>query len=148
MITKKNGTDLFKRVEEFHKAFDLPIATSLQPAPIARQVLHFDLLLEEVSEFRDSYHSNDIVGIADALGDTMFVLISAVIENGLQDVFSDILEEICDSNMSKLDDDGKPIYRADGKVMKGKRYFKPKIKDIIDSYLTKSANSNDNKKEI
>ena len=66
--------------------------------------------------------------IADALGDMMYILCGTILSHGLQDKIERIFEEIQKSNMSKLGKDGKPIYREDGKIMKGPGYFKPNIK--------------------
>jgi NTP pyrophosphatase (non-canonical NTP hydrolase) len=120
---------------EFHKAFKLPYNTDIKLSKHDRQVLHFDLMMEELLEFKEAYDSSDMIEIADALGDILFVLLSTVIENGLQDVFYDIFMEICRSNMSKLDKDGNPIYREDGKVMKSELFSRPNISSIIENHI-------------
>ena len=74
-----------------------------------------------------------IVEVADALGDMLYILCGTIIEHGMQDKIETVFEEIQRSNMSKLGDDGQPIYREDGKVLKGPNYFKPNIKDILES---------------
>ena len=76
--------------------------------------------------------NNDLVEIADALGDQLYILCGTILKHGLQDKIAAVFQEIQRSNMSKLDADGKPIYRADGKVMKSDLYFKPDIKTIIE----------------
>ena len=83
---------------------------------------------EENEEYLEACHNGDLVEIADALGDMMYILCGTILSHGLQDRIEDIFEEIQRSNMSKLGSDGKPIYRKDGKVMKGPHYFKPDIK--------------------
>ena len=69
--------------------------------------------------------------MADALGDMLYILCGTIIEHGMHDKIEDIFNEIQKSNMSKLDKRGQPIYREDGKVMKGPNYFKPNISKII-----------------
>jgi predicted HAD superfamily Cof-like phosphohydrolase len=71
------------------------------------------------------------VGVADALGDMLYILCGTIIEHGLQDKIVAVFDEIQRSNMSKLGQDGKPIYREDGKVLKGPNYFKPDIASIV-----------------
>jgi predicted HAD superfamily Cof-like phosphohydrolase len=72
-----------------------------------------------------------MVEIADALGDQLYILCGTILRHGLQDKIVEVFEEIQRSNMSKLDADGKPIYREDGKVLKSDRYFKPNIAAIL-----------------
>ena len=80
----------------------------------------------------EAVKNNDLVEIADALGDQLYILCGTILKHGLQDKIAAVFKEIQRSNMSKLDADGKPIYRADGKVMKSDLYFKPNIKTIIE----------------
>ena len=70
--------------------------------------------------------------VADALGDMLYILCGTIIEHGMQHKIEEVFEEIQKSNMSKLGADGKPIYREDGKVLKGPGYFKPDIKSILE----------------
>jgi len=74
----------------------------------------------------------NIVEIADALGDQLYILCGTILKHGLQFKIAEVFKEIQRSNMSKLDADGKPIYREDGKVLKSELYFKPDIKAILD----------------
>ena len=69
--------------------------------------------------------------MADALGDMLYILCGTILEHGMQYKIEAVFNEIQRSNMSKLDANGKPIYREDGKVMKGPNYFKPNIYEII-----------------
>ena len=75
----------------------------------------------------------DRVEVADALGDMLYILCGTIIEHGMQHKIDEVFSEIQNSNMSKLGNDGNPIYREDGKVLKGPNYFKPNIKGILDS---------------
>jgi predicted HAD superfamily Cof-like phosphohydrolase len=87
---------------------------------------------EENEEYLESANNNDLVEVADALGDMLYILCGTIIEHGLQHKIEEVFEEIQRSNMSKLGDNGEPIYREDGKVLKGPNYFKPNIKSILD----------------
>lgn len=80
---------------------------------------------EENKEYLEAANNSDMIEVADALGDMLYILCGTIIEHGMQDLIEDIFEEIQKSNMSKLGNDGNPIYREDGKVLKGPNYFKP-----------------------
>ena len=79
----------------------------------------------------DSLKNNDTVEVADALGDMLYILCGTIITHGMQNIIDDVFDEIQKSNMSKLDNEGKPIYRDDGKVLKGPNYFKPNIRKFF-----------------
>jgi len=120
-------------VQIFHEAFGLgvsqyPIANL--PNDITR--LRFNLMQEENEEYLQATKNNDLIEIADALGDMLYILCGTILEHGMQHKIEAIFNEIQRSNMSKLGADNKPIYREDGKVMKGPNYFKPNIKSILD----------------
>jgi predicted HAD superfamily Cof-like phosphohydrolase len=87
---------------------------------------------EENEEYLEAAENNDLVEVADALGDMLYILCGTIIEHGMQDKIEDVFNEIHRSNMSKLGEDGRPIYREDGKVLKGANYFKPHIKEILE----------------
>lgn len=121
-----------KAVQEFHEAFGLGI----KHKPIAKLAdnklkLRFDLMAEENEEYIEAAKENDIIEVADALGDMLYILCGTILEHGMQYKIEEVFNEIQRSNMSKLGADGKPIYREDGKVMKGPNYFKPQISEII-----------------
>ena len=86
---------------------------------------------EENEEYLSAALNGDITEVADALGDQLYILIGTILKHGMQDVIEDVFQEIQNSNMSKLGEDGKPIYREDGKVLKGPKYYKPNISKII-----------------
>ena len=88
---------------------------------------------KENEEYLEAAKNNDIVEVADALGDMLYILCGTIIEHGMQHKIETVFEEIQRSNMSKLGEDGKPIFREDGKVLKGPNYFKPNIKQILES---------------
>jgi predicted HAD superfamily Cof-like phosphohydrolase len=88
-------------------------------------------MAEENDEYLEAAKNNDLVQVADALGDKLYILCGTIISHGLQHKIVEVFEEIHRSNMSKLDADGKPIYREDGKVMKSELYFLPNIESIL-----------------
>ena len=121
-------------VKEFHKAFKLDYLD--QPKAdlgINKNNLRFNLMKEENEEYIEAANNNDLVEVADALGDMLYILCGTIIEHGMQHKIDEVFSEIQNSNMSKLGDDGNPIYREDGKVLKGPNYFKPDIKGILDN---------------
>lgn len=122
-----------RAVQEFHLAFGL----GYQNKPVAKLSerklkLRFDLMDEENKEYLEAAQNDDLVEVADALGDMLYILCGTIIEHGMQDKIEEVFNEIQKSNMSKLGADGKPIYRDDGKVMKGPNYFRPNIAEILD----------------
>lgn len=120
-------------VHEFHTAFQLGIKNK-PTADIGekRNVLRFNLMKEENEEYLEAANNNDLIEVADALGDMLYILAGTIIEHGMQYKIDEVFDEIQRSNMSKLGEDGKPIYRDDGKVLKGPHYFKPNIKGVLD----------------
>ncbi|MBC5842034.1 nucleoside triphosphate pyrophosphohydrolase family protein [Flavobacterium sp. F-380] len=119
-------------VKEFHTAFKIGYSqTPKADLGKNKNKLRFDLMKEENEEYLEAVNNNDLVEIADALGDMMYILCGTIVEHGLQDKIEAVFDEIQRSNMSKLDIDGNPIYREDGKVMKGPNYFKPDFSKIL-----------------
>jgi predicted HAD superfamily Cof-like phosphohydrolase len=88
-------------------------------------------MAEETEEYLEAAIAGDAVEIADALGDQLYILCGTILSHGMEHLIEDVFMEIQASNMSKLGADGKPIYREDGKVMKGEHYFKPRIAEIL-----------------
>lgn len=120
-------------VGTFHHAFGLPVRnTPTAHIPEKEQLLRFNLLKEENEEYLEAVQNGDLVEIADALGDLLYILCGTINAHGLQHKIAEVFEEIQRSNMSKLDENGLPIYREDGKVMKSNRYFRPDIKSILE----------------
>ena len=119
-------------VSEFHKAFGLSIENK-PTANISSDIstLRYNLMKEENEEYLEATKKNDLVEIGDALGDMLYILCGTIIAHGFQDKIEEIYDEIQRSNMSKLGSDGKPIYREDGKVLKGPNYFKPDIEKVL-----------------
>ncbi len=100
--------------------------------PASKNKLRYELMKEENEEYLEAANNGDLVEVADALGDMLYILCGTIIEHGMQDKIEEVFNEIQRSNMSKLGEDGKPIYREDGKVLKGPNYFKPNIKAILE----------------
>ena len=126
--------DKILAVKEFHKAFKLDYLDKPQAdLGIDKNKLRFNLMKEENEEYFEAANNNDMVEVADALGDMLYILCGTIIEHGMQYKIDEIFSEIQNSNMSKLGADGNPIYREDGKVLKGPNYFKPDIKGILNS---------------
>ena len=125
--------DKLEAVAAFHTAFKIGYAKS----PIAnlgeqKNTLRFNLMDEENKEYLEAAQNNDLVEVADALGDMLYILCGTIIEHGMQEKIEAVFNEIQKSNMSKLGKDGAPIYREDGKVLKGPNYFKPNLKAILE----------------
>ncbi len=119
-------------VSEFHKAFGLGMKeTPTADLGIKKNLLRYELMREENEEYLEAANNNDLVEVADALGDMLYILCGTIIEHGMQYKIEEVFNEIQRSNMSKLGENGKPIYREDGKVLKGPNYFKPKIQEIL-----------------
>ncbi len=120
-------------VNKFHKTFKIGEAPN-KPTLIDYKdyQLRHDLMKEENKEYYEACLDGDIVEIADALGDQLYILCGTILKHGLQHKIDEVFNEIQKSNMSKLDKEGKPIFREDGKILKGENYFKPNIKSILD----------------
>ena len=121
-------------VAAFHKAFGLGILQ--EPTAnlgVSKNTLRFKLMQEENEEYLEAANQGDLVEVADALGDMLYILCGTILEHGMQHKIEEVFEEIQRSNMSKLGPDGKPIYREDGKVLKGPEYFPPDIPAILNS---------------
>ena len=121
-----------KAVKLFHETYGLGVSEEMKADLGAlKNELRYNLMKEENEEYLEAVQNNDIVEIADALGDMLYILCGTILEHGLQNKIEEVFDEIQRSNMSKLGEDGKPIYREDGKVMKGPNYFKPNFSDIL-----------------
>lgn len=119
-------------VRYFHEVFQC----HMEPTPVAElpsdiSEWRIRMLMEELEEYRAAVRDNDIVEIADALTDMLYVLLGTFITHGLQDIAEALFDEVHRSNMSKLDEQGKPITRNDGKVLKSERFSKPDLQSII-----------------
>ncbi|MEJ2113963.1 MAG: nucleoside triphosphate pyrophosphohydrolase family protein [Flavobacteriaceae bacterium] len=126
--------DKIEAVKQFHNAFKIGY-NEMPKADLGleKNTLRFNLMKEENEEYLDAANTNDLVEVADALGDMLYILCGTIIEHGLQYKIEEVFNEIQRSNMSKLAENGEPIYRNDGKVLKGPNYFKPDIAKILDN---------------
>lgn len=134
-VTTKKKVLLHKieSVKEFHEVFKIgsretPTATISE----AEYTLRYNLMKEENEEYLDACKKGDLVEIADALGDKLYILFGSILKHGLQHKIEEVYDEIHRSNMSKLDENGKPIFREDGKILKSNLYFKPNIAKVLE----------------
>ena len=124
-------------VKDFHEGFQQINGT--KPVLITHEEvqLRHKLMAEENDEYVQAAIEDvasaeqRLVGIADALGDQLYILCGTILKHGMQHIIEDVFAEIHRSNMSKLGPDGKPILREDGKILKGEGYFKPNLKQFI-----------------
>lgn len=131
--TKPVLIEKINSVKEFHEVFK--IGSRETPEGVISEVeytLRYNLMKEENDEYLEACKRGDLVEIADALGDKMYILFGTILKHGLQHKIEELFDEIHRSNMSKLDEKGMPIFREDGKILKGQNYFKPNIKKVLE----------------
>ncbi|MCW3076782.1 MAG: hypothetical protein JWO32_1391 [Bacteroidetes bacterium] len=121
-----------KSVEEFHNIFKIGNASEIKLIDEKDYTLRYNLIKEENEEYLEACKNGDIIEIADALGDQLYILFGTILKHGLQHKIEEVYDEIHRSNMSKLDEQGEPIYREDGKILKSNLYFRPDIKKVLD----------------
>jgi len=124
-----------EQVQEFNKSFNIYVAKEPTLIPPAETQLRVSLMMEELQEYKEACDNGDLVEVADALTDLKYVLSGMFIRHGMQLIEEPLFDEVHASNMSKLDKNGKPIYRNDGKVLKGENYFKPNLDPIVYEYM-------------
>ena len=119
----------FNKVKMFMKTFgqEVKIKPSFSTDKINK--LRFDLIEEELKELKEAIKNKDLLEVADALTDILYVTYGAGHAFGID--LDKCFKEVQNSNMSKLDESGKPIYNEAGKVMKGPKYFKPNLSKFI-----------------
>lgn len=130
-----------KAVEEFHNAFGQVVNQTPQLVDRDLAVLRFTLMEEENDEYLDAIDGEDLVGIADALGDQLYILCGTILTHGMQHIIEKCFDEIQRSNMSKLDDDGKAIVNGEngifdnsrplGKILKSSNFLEPDLRQFI-----------------
>jgi predicted HAD superfamily Cof-like phosphohydrolase len=128
--------DKINKVKKFHEVF--LIGNEDNPKAIVDEstfLLRHRLMQEENEEYLEACKNGDMEEIADALGDMLYIWCGTVLKHGMQDIICEIFDEIQRSNMSKLDENNQPIFREDGKVLKGANYFKPDIKGILEKHV-------------
>ncbi len=119
----------FDKVGIFMKTFGQEVKTKPSFSTDKINKLRLDLIKEELNELTEAMNNKDLLEVADALTDILYVTYGAGHAFGIN--LDKCFEEIQNSNMSKLDENGMPIYNENGKVMKGPNYFKPNLKKII-----------------
>ena len=119
----------FQRVKKFMETFGQEIKEKASFPNDEITTLRYDLIKEELDELKEAMDSKDIKEVADALTDILYVTYGAGHAFGIN--LDKCFEEVQNSNMSKLDLNGKPIYNEKGKVMKGPKYFKPDLSKFV-----------------
>lgn len=121
-----------KSVKEFHDVFGIENKhTPDVSLPISEYELRHRLFAEENDEYLEACKRGDLVEVADAIGDMMYILFGTALKHGLQYKLEEVFDEIHRSNMSKLDENGKPIRREDGKILKSALYTRPDISTVL-----------------
>ena len=118
-------------VEEFHNAFGQENGKVPRLIKEEEGRLRFRLMAEENEEYLVAVQAGDLVEIADALGDQLYILCGTILKHGMQNVIEQVFDEIQASNMSKLGSDGKPVLREDGKILKGPGFFRPNLAKFL-----------------
>ena len=119
----------FSKVGTFMKTFGQEVKTKPSLSTEKINKLRIDLIKEELEELTEAMNNKDLLEVADALTDILYVTYGAGHAFGID--LDQCFEEVQNSNMSKLDDNGKPIYNDAGKVMKGPNYFKPDLSKFV-----------------
>ena len=119
----------FSKVGIFMKTFGQDVKNKPSFSTDKINKLRIDLIKEELNELQEAMKNNDLLEVADALTDILYVTYGAGHAFGID--LDKCFDEVQNSNMSKLDKNGKPIYNESGKVMKGPNYFKPNLKKFL-----------------
>lgn len=128
-------------VKQFHKAFNI----SINKKPSFKDgELRLKLFKEELQELEDAINAKDEIEVLDALLDLEYVLMGSYLSLGYHRYREDGFKEVHESNMSKLGEDGKPLIRDDGKILKGPKFFTPNIKKIIEKSKNVHRKENSN----
>src|SRR5690606_936909 len=130
-----------KDLETFQKAFNSTFNETPTLLEDKDYFLRYHLLAEENEEYLEACRNNDKVGILDALTDQLYIVLGTIVSHGMQHIIEDAFQEVQNSNMSKLDDNGKPIIngengvfdetRPKGKILKSKNFFEPNLKQFL-----------------
>ncbi len=119
----------FNKVKTFMEMFGQEVKTKPSFSTNKVNKLRYDLIKEELDELKEAMDNKDLLEVADALTDILYVTYGAGHAFGID--LNKCFEEVQNSNMSKLDEKNKPIYNKDGKVMKGPKYFKPNLSKFV-----------------
>jgi predicted HAD superfamily Cof-like phosphohydrolase len=123
--------DLLEKLKEFNRSFEIPYLDAPFNLSSKQVELRYNLMEEELDEYKDAAVKGDIIEVADALGDKLYILLGTILAHGMQDVILDVFNEIHRSNMTKLTEDGKVLRREDGKIIKSDRYESPNLAPIV-----------------
>ena len=119
----------FEKVKQFMQTFGQEVKTKASFSDEKTNQLRLDLISEELEELKNAMDNKDLLEVADALTDILYVTYGAGHAFGID--LDKCFEEVQNSNMSKLGADGKPIYNESGKVMKGPDYYKPDLSKFL-----------------
>lgn len=122
--------DSIRKVQEFQpigRVKDFPTLLSDEDS-----LFRFSLGYEELYEYKEACENKDIVAVADALGDQLYIIFGTILSHGMQHIIQEVFDEIHRSNMSKFGEDGKPVLREDGKILKGPNYSPPDLSKFIE----------------
>ena len=119
----------FQKVKTFMETFGQEVKNKASFGSDKINQLRYNLIKEELDELKQAIDNKDLLEVADALTDILYVTYGAGHAFGIN--LDKCFDEVQNSNMSKLDDNGKPIYNDDGKVMKGPKYFKPDLSKFV-----------------
>jgi len=122
--------DKIYKVKAFHRVFGVNELNKPGTIQDVTSLLRHRIQAEENDEYLTANQQENLIEVADALGDQLYILFGTIAVHGLQDKIGEVFDEIHRSNMSKLEN-GKPVYRNDGKILKGSKYFRPNIKQIL-----------------
>lgn len=120
-----------EQVKEWHERFGIPVGVTADIPAEPRITLRHNILQEEVNELYAAMINGDIIKTADGIADCMYVLLGTACECGLHKFMEQVFDEVHRSNMSKLDENGLPVYREDGKVLKSKLFSPPDLTFIL-----------------
>jgi len=118
-------------VQVFHETFKQVNGTKPRLIEHHEWMLRHKLMAEENDEYFDACDKGDLVEVADALGDQLYILCGTILKHGMQHIIEKVFDEIHSSNMSKVGENGEAIIREDGKILKGKNYFKPNLQQFL-----------------
>lgn len=133
------------QVKKFHEAFG--VENKIEPSNLEfdEVMLRLKLIKEETEEYEKAALEGDLVEVADALGDSLYIIFGTILRHGMQDVIVKVFNEIQKSNMSKLDDDGNPVINGEngvidnsrpmGKILKSSNFKEPDLKSILEPWL-------------
>lgn len=119
------------QVALWHRTFGAPVKDAPQFPDYDRLLLRHNILQEEVDELATACMERDMIAAADAFADILFVLLGTAHEIGIGPIAEQIFDEVVRSNMSKLGENGEPVLRHDGKILKGPNYSKPDLGPIV-----------------